>query len=69
MTTGQIFDIAPGDFTSAAAASATKAEIERTTNKTVKYVFAFRTGKDSMISDDYLIDSRLEPVLVDKEGD
>jgi hypothetical protein len=66
MATGTIYTPALGDFTSTAAASAAKAEIERTSSKTVKYVLPFRVGMDSVITNDYVMDSRLCPVLVDK---
>ena len=66
MTTGTIYDPAPGNYTSAGAAAASKAEIERTTAKTVKYVLPFRQGRDSLITVDYVADARLAPVLVDK---
>jgi glycerol-3-phosphate cytidylyltransferase-like family protein len=62
---GKILEVAPGDYRDEASASAAKAEVERTTPNTVKYVTAFRPGKDPGFSDTYLrVEDSVYPVLV-----
>lgn len=64
---GKILEIAPGDYSTESAASAAKAEVERTTANTVKYVTAFRPGKDPKFSDSYVkVEDSVHPVLVSK---
>lgn len=67
MCNGKIERVAPGDYSTETAASAAKAEVERTTPNTVKYVVAFRPGKDPKISDTYIkVEDSVYPVLVSR---